>query len=68
MRVHKEENPYEKLKGLTRGKKVTKADIAKFVDTLEKVPDDLKKRMKTVTVETYTGLAEGLVDHYFNKL
>ena len=38
MRKFDIENPYEKLKELTRGKTVTKEDFVKFIDTLE-MPD-----------------------------
>ncbi|RLC21639.1 MAG: adenylosuccinate lyase [Deltaproteobacteria bacterium] len=67
MRVFGEENPYERLKELTRGQKVGKKDLEKFVDSLEKVPADFKKRMKQLTPETYAGLAQNLVDIYFEK-
>jgi adenylosuccinate lyase len=68
MRIYKEENPYEKLKDLTRGRRITPADIRRFVDDLEKVPDELKNRMKAMTTREYTGLSEKLVDHYFSKI
>jgi adenylosuccinate lyase len=68
MRIYKEENPYEKLKDLTRGRRITPADIRRFVDDLEKVPDELKNRMKALTTREYTGLSEKLVDHYFSKI
>ncbi len=51
--------PYEKLKELTRGKKVTIEDIAQFIDTLDVTPD-LKKRLKKITPENYIGLAAKL--------
>ncbi len=65
MRIFKEENPYEKLKALTRGRKSTEEEITSLIESLEKVPVDIKKRMKHLTVESYTGLAEKLVDLYF---
>jgi adenylosuccinate lyase len=65
MRVFKEENPYEKLKELTRGRKSTEEEISNLIDVLEKVPHDVKKRMKQLTAENYIGLAEELVDLYF---
>ena len=68
MRVYKEKNPYEKLKKLTRARRVTANDISKFVDGLEKVPDAFKQRMKNLTVSDYTGLAENLVEHYLSKI
>jgi len=51
--------PYEKLKELTRGKKVTMGDIAVFIDSLE-VSLELKKRLKKITPENYIGLAAKL--------
>jgi adenylosuccinate lyase len=65
MRVYGEENPYERLKDLTRGRKIEKKDLDAFVDGLEKVPDSVKQRMRTLTPDTYTGLAEKLVQQYF---
>ncbi len=53
------EMPYEKLKALTRGRVVTLADIAAFIDTLE-VSEEIKKRLKAIHPENYTGLAETL--------
>ncbi|RJP85672.1 MAG: adenylosuccinate lyase [Desulfobacteraceae bacterium] len=68
MRVYKEENPYEKLKSLTRGRRISMDDIGEFVDTLENVPQTVKLRMKELTVSKYTGVAEELVDHYLSKI
>jgi len=67
MRVFEEDNPYERLKELTRGQKIGKKDLEKFVDRLEKVPTDFKNRMKLLSPETYVGLAENLVEIYFDK-
>lgn len=53
------EMPYEKLKELTRGKKVTLSDIHKFINTL-KVIDKVKKELLKITPENYTGLASKL--------
>lgn len=65
MRMYGEENPYEKLKALTRGNRITQKDLENFINGLEKVPEEIKKRMKTLTPEKYTGLSEKLVDLYF---
>lgn len=67
MRVHGEENPYEKLKMLTRGAQITQDELSAFVDSLTKVPADVKARMKNLTPTTYVGLASELVDLYFNS-
>jgi len=67
MRFYGEENPYEQLKQLTRGKKITIEALNSFIDKLEKVPEEFRKKMKNITVDQYTGLAEKLVDKYFTK-
>jgi len=68
MRVYNEDNPYEKLKELTRGKKIDEDVLAQFIDTLKSVPDDQKNRMKTFAPENYLGVAEKLVDYYFEQI
>ena len=67
MRVYGVENPYEKMKKLTRGKKITKKKLEEFIDGLDKIPNQVKAKMKKLTPEKYTGLAEKLVDEYFGK-
>ena len=66
MRAYGEENPYEKLKALTRGRRITRQDLAEFIDALASVPESVKERMKALTPSDYTGLAEELVDRYFS--
>lgn len=51
------EVPYERLKELTRGKRVTIADFATFIDGLE-VKEDVKKQLKEIRPENYLGLSE----------
>jgi len=49
-------NPYEALKELTRGKQViTRKHLHEFIDSL-KIPAELKKEMKGITPENYTGI------------
>lgn len=67
MRVFGEDNPYERLKELTRGQKIGKQDLDNFVDKLERVPLKFKGRMKKLTPAAYVGVAENLVDLYFAK-
>ncbi len=50
------ESPYERLKAFTRGKRVSKEDLDKFVDTLE-LSDETKEALKKLQPETYIGLA-----------
>ncbi|MBW1615751.1 MAG: adenylosuccinate lyase [Deltaproteobacteria bacterium] len=65
MRVFNEESPYERLKEITRGKKITKQELDSFIDTLEKTPEEFKEKLKALTPASYTGLASGLIDKYF---
>jgi adenylosuccinate lyase len=56
MRRYGIEKPYEKLKALTRGKRVDAAGMAEFIDTLE-LPDEVKAEMKKWTPANYIGNA-----------
>ena len=57
------ENPYERLKDLTRGQRLTGEQMREFVGTLG-LPDDVTRRLRDMSPATYTGLAERLVaDH-----
>jgi len=49
--------PYEKLKDLTRGRKVTIEDFAKFINGLS-VSEKVRKHLKSLRPENYLGLAE----------
>ncbi|MCU1474205.1 adenylosuccinate lyase [Amnibacterium sp.] len=55
-------NPYELVKELTRGRRVSAADLAAFVRGLDLEPA-VRDRLAALTPATYTGLAERLVDH-----
>jgi adenylosuccinate lyase len=56
------EDPYALLKELTRGKRVSQADLIEFVGGLE-IGDEAKARLVALTPPTYTGIASGLVDY-----
>ncbi|APX93954.1 adenylosuccinate lyase [Halomonas sp. 1513] len=56
MRRYGIEQPYEKLKELTRGKRIDQAGFAAFIDTL-KLPEDVKVELKALSPATYTGNA-----------
>ena len=56
MRKHGLEVPYERLKKLTRGKKVTKEDMAEFINSLD-LPDDSKQQLLKLEPKTYVGNA-----------
>jgi len=56
MRRYGIEQPYEKLKELTRGQKVTKETMQAFVDNLD-IPADAKRALRELTPGTYIGNA-----------
>ncbi|WP_199507949.1 MULTISPECIES: adenylosuccinate lyase [unclassified Psychrobacter] len=60
MRRYRVENPYEKLKALTRGNAMTREAMLAFVesDELSAVSDADKARLRDMTPATYTGNAE----------
>lgn len=57
MRRYGIESPYEKLKELTRGNRVTKEGMQVFVKNLE-LPDNAKNELLLLTPFTYVGNAE----------
>jgi len=56
MRLHGIEQPYEKLKALTRGRSITPEDIRTFVESLE-LPQDARRQLLKLTPAGYTGNA-----------
>lgn len=56
MRRYGIENPYEKLKELTRGKGITPEALLAFIDTLA-IPDTAKAELKALTPANYIGNA-----------
>ena len=61
MRRYGIEKPYEKLKELTRGKRVDAAGMQEFIDSLE-LPEEEKVRLKAMTPGNYIGRATTMVD------
>jgi adenylosuccinate lyase len=59
MRRYGVENPYEQLKELTRGRAVTAAQLAAFVDRLA-IPEPAKARLRALTPASYVGKAAEL--------
>jgi adenylosuccinate lyase len=55
------EKPYEKLKELTRGQKITAETIRAFIEGLELADDD-KQRLLEMTPGSYVGMAPQFVD------
>ena len=56
------ENPYERLKELTRGRRISGDDLREFVGSLG-LPLDVERRFLEMTPQTYVGLAPRLVDY-----
>ncbi|MCY1175323.1 Adenylosuccinate lyase [compost metagenome] len=56
MRRYGVENPYEKLKELTRGKGISPAALQSFIDGLE-IPAEAKVELKKLTPANYIGNA-----------
>jgi adenylosuccinate lyase len=61
MRRYGVEKPYEKLKELTRGKRVDAQLMREFLETLE-VPEEAKAALMALTPAGYVGLAKKLAD------
>jgi len=61
MRKYGIEKPYEKLKDLTRGKRVNQEIMADFIDGLE-LPESAKAEMKLMTPANYIGRAIAFVE------
>lgn len=59
LRANNIEKPYEKLKELTRGKKINQKDLIKFIDDLN-IDKKIKIKLKNLTPFNYIGLAQKL--------
>jgi adenylosuccinate lyase len=56
MRRYGIENPYEKLKEMTRGKGINRADMHNFINTLD-IPEPARQRLLDLTPQNYIGNA-----------
>jgi adenylosuccinate lyase len=56
MRRYNVDEPYEKLKALTRGQTITKEVLAAFVETLD-IPEHAKQTLRDLTPSNYIGNA-----------
>ena len=61
MRRYGIEKPYEKLKDLTRGKRVDGDSMREFIDNLE-LPESAKDSLKALTPASYIGRAVQFID------
>lgn len=62
MRRYGIDNPYEKLKALTRGQSIDETTIKAFIKTLD-LPDEAKQQLLALTPATYLGYAEQDAKH-----
>ncbi|MGI9332989.1 MAG: adenylosuccinate lyase [Gammaproteobacteria bacterium] len=67
MRRHGVEQPYEKLKTLTRGQGISRQTLSEFIATLD-LPRDARERLLDLTPATYLGCAEALAASVKAKL
>ncbi|GAB3109470.1 adenylosuccinate lyase [Janibacter alkaliphilus] len=56
------DEPYERLKELTRGRRIGQPELIEFVRGLG-LPAEVEQRLTALTPATYLGLAPDLVDH-----
>ncbi|MGE0800279.1 MAG: adenylosuccinate lyase [Lautropia sp.] len=59
MRRYGVEQPYEKLKALTRGRAIDAVQLAAFIDTLE-IPEAARQQLRELSPATYIGRAAAL--------
>ena len=59
------DEPYEKLKSLTRGQQITADGLQRFIETLE-IPEKDRQVLLELTPDRYIGLAAELA-HRFSK-
>lgn len=56
MRRYGAEQPYEQLKGLTRGRKIDELAVREFIETLD-LPEEAKIKLRELTPSSYIGNA-----------
>ncbi len=64
LRREGQDDAYEQVKALTRGREVTLEDFRTLFDDLG-VDDDVREELHALTPETYVGVASGLVEQDF---
>lgn len=63
MRRHGIEEPYEKLKALTRGQEINAESLARFIEDLE-LPEDARAALLALSPDRYVGLAAALARRF----
>ena len=59
MRRHGVPDAYDKLKAISRGKRLERRSLAQFIKSLP-IPAEAKKRLLALTPARYTGMATAL--------
>ncbi len=65
MRQHGIEEPYEKLKSLTRGQTLDESAISAMLEDLD-LPEEVKEQIRTMTPASYTGNAADMARRLLN--
>jgi adenylosuccinate lyase len=65
--VENMENPYERLKEMTRGQEITLDSVRTFVKTLQ-LPKKMEQSLLDLTPETYLGYATWLTETFLEEL
>lgn len=67
LRTCGDENAYEKLKLLSRGKRVTKETITAFIESLS-IPKSVKNKLNAISPLAYLGIASDLVTQTVSEI
>ena len=59
MRRYGVEQPYEKLKELTRGRRIGREDLRRFITSLD-IPEEVRQNLLALTPRDYIGYANSL--------
>ena len=59
MRRYGVEKPYEKLKELTRGQRIGREDLRRFITSLD-IPEEVRQSLLALTPRDYIGYADSL--------
>jgi adenylosuccinate lyase len=57
MRRYRLDQPYERLKALTRGQTVNQASLEAFIDAMKEIPVEERIRLKALNPHSYIGNA-----------
>ena len=67
MRMHGLDEPYEKLKNMTRGEQLNAESIRRIIDELD-LPDTAKRQIEQLSPKSYVGDAKRLVESLVDRL